>query len=296
MNVLTQDELVHVQHARAERQMLCLEGPTDRFAHLCTPGALLEMLAALELSAERVALVHEGKECVPQAYRLENGLCDLAKIEKLMHAGAALLVTKLHLIDRQIWRLSKSLSLAFGVPVNVNVYLSGPNSQGFSKHVDHHDVLVLQVQGQKSWFAAPPTLDEPVVLPDHMGEAPGHAEWETTLNSGQALFLPRGWWHWATGVRNEGSLHLSCGIEPLTAIHFINSLRTRLMKEKDFRRDVPLRGDVQGDEDYVQALRSILSEALSADEVAKFRASREVKLGEELDALEIRIWGDVEEH
>jgi hypothetical protein len=35
---------------------------------------------------------------------------------------------------------------------------------------------------------------------------------------------------------------------------------------------------------------------LSADEVAKFRASREVKLGEELDALEIRIWGDVEEH
>ena len=48
-------------------------------------------------------------------------------------------------------------------------------------------------------------------------------------------------------------------------------------------------------DDYVQGMRSILADSLSVEALKKFRESREEKLRGELDALEMSIWGDVDE-
>ena len=75
--------------------------------------------------------------------------------------------------------------------MTVNAYLGGPNSRGFDLHIDHHDVLVTQVAGEKDWEIRPPTLNRPLVLPDHITEPQGII-WQGTLASGDILYHPRG--------------------------------------------------------------------------------------------------------
>jgi hypothetical protein len=117
-----------------------------------------------------------------------------------------------------------------GHPVQVNAYVTPPQSQGFSAHYDVHDVFVLQVAGQKRWTIHAPVRTAPLrdeAWADRRAAveqaATGDPLLEVTLRPGDALYLPRGFLHAAQAL-GDTSAHLTVGVHPWTRHHLVEQV------------------------------------------------------------------------
>lgn len=130
----------------------------------------------------------------------------------LLHGGGTLVANQIELAaGGGVAETAIDLTIAHRTPVAVNAYLSWGPSEGFGVHWDDHDVVVVQAMGAKYW-----ELHAPVAvgaLRDlHDDEAVGDVVWSGVVDVGQALVVPRGWAHSATGLDDEASLHLTYSI------------------------------------------------------------------------------------
>ena len=84
-------------------------------------------------------------------------------------------------------------------------------------HHDTHDVLCLQVEGEKRWLVYPPVLELPLKNQKYSPELgePGEPVMDVTMRAGDTLYLPRGWLHQAM-TSDTASLHLTVGINVAT--------------------------------------------------------------------------------
>ena len=156
---------------------------------------------------------------------------------------------------------------ALGRPVQVNSYSTPRGSQGFTVHHDTHDVLVLQVAGEKRWRLYDPLLELPLKHQRYstsLGEH-GEATDELVLRAGDTLYLPRGWLHEAE-TSDTDSLHLTIGITAHTWVDAARDGLAALEGEPEFRRDVDT-GDGEG-------LTDAVAQALDPERVEERRRRR----------------------
>jgi ribosomal protein L16 Arg81 hydroxylase len=155
---------------------------------------------------------------------------------------------------------------------NVNVYITGPASQGFATHHDGHDVFVLQTSGRKRWRlyevqeALPLEGSETNPRKGQDGSADdggwGDPVREIELSAGDLLYLPRGVPHSAV-TGDCCSVHLTIGIRPLLMESVLSELIRSVVREHvHWRRAVRPVGARQAPS--LQELVSRLSENLSA--------------------------------
>ena len=95
-------------------------------------------------------------------------------------------------------------------------------------HHDTHDVLVLQVAGEKRWLLYEPLLELPL---KHQRYSPalgahGQPTDDLVLRAGDTLYLPRGWLHQAETSTTD-SLHLTIGIAAHTWLDAVKDARSR---------------------------------------------------------------------
>jgi hypothetical protein len=120
---------------------------------------------------------------------------------------------------RPMSTLTHGVEVELNFPTHVNAYVTPPASRGFLPHYDHHDVLVLQIRGSKTWYfygddPVPPHLMQqmhevdPAVLPEPTS---------LHLAAGDTLYLPRGRVHSAE-TTSEPSVHLTVGIHVPTVL------------------------------------------------------------------------------
>ena len=102
-----------------------------------------------------------------------------------------------------------------------NVYITPPGSQAVRAHADDRDVFVIQVAGRKSW-----KVYEKIPIPhpypnEQVGkeglEVPqsvldGPTLLETTLSSGDVLYMPRGYVHEARANDDNYSFHVTIAL------------------------------------------------------------------------------------
>ena len=53
--------------------------------------------------------------------------------------------------EARLAAVARSLEVELNFPTQVNAYITPPQSSGLLPHYDDHDVVVLQIQGSKSW-------------------------------------------------------------------------------------------------------------------------------------------------
>lgn len=249
------------------------QGATGRFSHLLTQNNLLELIDSVEISLDRISMIHSGDALAPELYGHPGQTPHLIKPDasRILHhlsQGSALLVTHAEQLYKPLWDMAEALGSSFQDAVTVNVYLGGPGSRGFSLHIDHHDVLVFQVQGNKEWQVCEPTLKHPLVLPTHQTEPPTKTIWQGQLSDGDILYLPRGYWHRAE-AKQEASLHLTFGIQPCTGIHFLGWIRKKLLSSEAFRADIPRHNPEQATA-YIQALKDTLEQLENPEQLNFF--------------------------
>jgi len=150
--------------------------------------------------------------------------------------------------------------------VVVNLYAAWTAVEGFGVHWDDHEVLIIQVAGQKLWRLYGYTEKWPVDRESPGAKTPPSTSpiWESTLSQGDALYIPRGCWHTACAAEGP-SLHLTLGWTCPTGLAFINWLQQSLKAVELFRRDIPLLSDGSVRAAWMQDIRRALEDTLSSE-------------------------------
>jgi ribosomal protein L16 Arg81 hydroxylase len=201
-------------------------GRADYFDRLLRgPSAVDELLGHVQPEPSAVRLVKNGEDKDPDAYRLADGSLALARVADGFADGYTIVLNGLERYVRAIASLSHSIEVELNFPTRVNGYVTPPNSTGFAPHYDPHDVLVLQIQGAKTWHVSSEARVPPHEMERRKGVAPPGlaAPSQVRLEAGDVLYLPRGQAHSAE-THSEPSVHLTIGIHAPTVLTLITHL------------------------------------------------------------------------
>lgn len=198
----------------------CQPGYFDQL--LPGPSAVGELLEQVQPELSAVRLVKGGEDKDPATYRRADGGLDPVRVSDGLADGYTIVLNGLERYSRTIASLSHSIEVELNFPTRVNAYVTPPESTGFVPHYDPHDVLVLQVQGSKTW-----QVSDTAAVPPHEirrrkgvgteGLTPSTDVW---MQAGDVLYLPRGQVHSAE-TRSEPSVHLTIGLHAPTVFTLI---------------------------------------------------------------------------
>jgi ribosomal protein L16 Arg81 hydroxylase len=199
---------------------------------------------------------------------------------RLFADGTTVVLQAVHRTWPEVGELAAGLAEDLGHPVQVNAYITPPQSTGFAPHYDTHDVFVLQIAGHKKWQVHDPVFHAP--LPENPWETVSEqvgARAEQTpvidavLEPGDCLYLPRGFIHSAQALGGT-SVHLTFGIHPVVERDIVETL-LKSVQQDGWREALPAGWDPMS-ADGTSQVKSILAktqEALAALDVNEVAAT-----------------------
>ncbi|HEY9810143.1 MAG TPA: cupin domain-containing protein [Halomicronema sp.] len=167
--------------------------------------------------------------------------------QNYLQQGATLILNGIHQRVPELATLAATIRQETGHRTQINLYCSPAEQKGFDCHYDTHEVLILQIDGQKEWFIFPETIPYPIsgMRPsDHI--PPDIIYLQCTLKPGDVLYIPRGHWHYAISCNNpqnenySPSLHLTLGIDCQTGLDWLEWVLKKLQKTPEWRQNLPL--------------------------------------------------------
>ncbi|WP_422631800.1 cupin domain-containing protein [Pseudokineococcus basanitobsidens] len=207
------------------------------------------------------------------------------RLTRLFADGATMVLQGLHRTWPPLVTFAQSLAADLGHPVQVNAYVTPPQSRGFDDHYDVHDVFVLQVEGEKRWRIHRPVhpwpmRDQPWTSrrADVEAEAAREPLLDVVLRPGDCLYLPRGYLHAATALGGV-STHLTVGVHPWTrhalADQLVRTALADLADDEDVRASLPFGvavDDPSATADDLELVRERLLRAVEAVDAARVAA------------------------
>ena len=199
-----------------------LTGGFRRIAHdgsgacaaLLGPQPQATLLAAFELAPKLT--FHSANALGPPPSL--SGIADAdtfrRRIEQFHALHYSVRFPELRPLSRPLDELARALEFMLHTPVSASAFWSQGGMQA-PVHYDDHDLIVVQLRGQKRWYLS----GAPSELPNTWTSKPAESlrldpSVTVDLSPGDRLYLPRGTLH---SVDSDGeSLHLSIGFTPLT--------------------------------------------------------------------------------
>lgn len=129
--------------------------------------------------------------------------------------------------------------------MQVNTYLTTADAAGFNLHWDDHDVIIVQLGGEKSWEIRGASRAAPMYRDAEVNNEPSdEILWAGTMRTGDVVHIPRGYWHQATRVeRGDGySLHATFGFVKRTGVDWLTWVVDRSREYEVFRHDLDRSG------------------------------------------------------
>ena len=227
-----------------------------RFDDLLSEADVERVLCSGGLRYPAFRLVKAGARLEPREYTVDvpwrpTGFTRTADVDRVLaefYGGATIVLQGLHLHWPPLAIFCRELEATLGQPVQANAYYTPRGSQGLPVHHDTHDVFVLQAAGEKRWLVYEPALELPLRDQRYTAElgAPGEPVLDETLAAGDTLYLPRGWLHEALTSETD-SLHVTVGVNVVTAIDAVRAALDECAGEVEFRRAVPPGGELAAD-------------------------------------------------
>lgn len=188
----------------------------ETFARLL-PWSLFNSLLSVEgLNSAELRVLQNGRDVLydmfvlPSLSRRHRRLSS-ENLQNIGHQGVSMVVNRVQQRVPAIAALNAMLERRYRCLSWTNCYASFRRDGAFPPHRDDHDVLVLQLQGEKRWlFHGVGAGESSENFPDPASLPPPEAE--CLLRPGDLLFVPRGDVHRAEVV-GEDSLHLSIGLQ-----------------------------------------------------------------------------------
>ncbi len=144
-----------------------------------------------------------------------DDVVDVRKVVDCLCDGATLVLQSLHRTVPAVGEFVDALQRDMSHPVQANAYLTPPGASGLTDHADDHDVVAIQLHGEKHWHV------------DGVGDV--------TLGAGDVFYVPAGTRH-SAAASDDTSLHLTLGIIRVTA----RSVIERVLRSGSESLDRPL--------------------------------------------------------
>jgi JmjC domain len=225
---------------------------------LVTETAIREPAFRLVKAGETVTGYSGDLSWRPTAF---TGVARVDRVAEEFEAGATIVLQALHHSWLPLARFCRNLEATLGHPAQANAYYTPRGSQGLPVHHDTHEVISLQVAGEKRWLVYEPVFELPLKHQRYtsaLGE-PGEPVMDVVLQPGDTLYLPRGWLHKALTSESD-SLHITIGINVVPWIDAVRAALDLCESDVDFRRSI--------DHD-AGPLLELLAERLDHDDVRR---------------------------
>lgn len=228
----------------------------DLATRLLTPERLLDMLLRHVLGRPKMYCLRNGEYLSPELYSriMSSGISHSVSVVdpnafgKLLDEGLTVVTEQLDVMDPTIELATRALTWRVGEELKVISFLTTGSTTGYELHWDNHDVIAIQLAGTKSWEVRKPSRRSPTFHgvklgtppEDFLGTPPDEVLWSGTMHPGQAMYIPRGYWHKPTRRELEDglSLHLTFRFTKRTGNHWLAWLADRAQQDL-FRDDLP---------------------------------------------------------
>ncbi len=222
-----------------KKAVLISSGDGEKFPNLFSWNRLNYLLNYQQINYPDLRFARDGVS-LPMAKK-EQWL-------ELMQQGATLIINSLHTRIPELRELVAKISQETGYRSQINLYCSPRCEKGFNCHYDTHEVLILQIEGEKEWLIFPETIAAPVSSMRSSEQIPPDVPpyLQCILKPGDVLYIPRGHWHYAIACGNPSeeddspSLHLTLGIDCKTGLDWMNWLGEKLLDYPEWRENLPL--------------------------------------------------------
>ncbi|GAA2029781.1 hypothetical protein GCM10009756_22310 [Pseudokineococcus marinus] len=259
------------------------------FEDLLSAGAVDELVSTRGLRTPFLRVAKQGTTLPDRSFTAGGGVGATVgdqvsddKLVRLFADGSTMVLQGLHRTWPALVDFSQALAADLGHPVQVNAYVTPPQSRGFDDHYDVHDVFVLQVEGEKRWrlhepVHPSPLRDQPWTARRAAVEAEAAREplLDAVLRPGDCLYLPRGYLHAATAL-GDVSTHLTIGVHPWTrhglAEQLLRAALADLGDDAEVRASLPLGvrvDDPSSTADDLELVRERLLAAVRAVDAAR---------------------------
>ena len=168
-----------------------------------------------------------------------TGVADVRRVLDEFERGATIVLQGLHHLWLPLARYCRHLEAFLGHPVQANAYYTPAGSQGLPVHHDTHEVISLQIEGEKRWLVYEPVRELPLKDERYrsaLGE-PGEPVHDVTLRAGDTLYLPRGWLHQAL-TSGTDSLHITVGVNVRRWVDEARAELDQAVEDVAFRRSI----------------------------------------------------------
>lgn len=237
-------------------------------------GVIDEALDLQDVSRERFKVLHGGR-LAPEDYVeefIDIGVRRQRVVKHILYRhlqqGATLVLNRMELVSPLVRRLCLDVGHFTGIQTTANTYASFGPEPATNVHWDTHDVFVLQLKGQKHWQLFEPTHPLPIssqISNERKDEVPDEPVLDVVLRAGDALYVPRGWWHKVAPVPGHDTIHVTVAMHtPLVLDYVIWAAAHVLPDHLPFRRS--MMGELS-DADHVDGALTTLTEVLARPEI-----------------------------
>ena len=224
---------------------------------LLTPNGLLEIVMRRHLENPQLRMFAEGRMMHPAGFletfvsrrRQASPRADMNAVGRILNEGGTIILDTVNQFDPTLEAACRALSWWTGEMVSANAYLAVGDTAGFDMHWDDHDVICVQVAGKKSWEVRSAARPVPMHRDAESNtEPPEEVLWSGTMEVGDVMHIPRGFWHAATRVGSGGngfSLHVTFGTTRRTGVSWVQYLADEARSVELFRTDLETPDDSQ---------------------------------------------------
>ncbi|MEV7121157.1 JmjC domain-containing protein [Kitasatospora griseola] len=223
------------------------EGLVER---LLTPQRLLNLVMRRSLYRPQFRVFQKQVEVHPAVYFTDNvsprgqsiPMVNMNALARLLREGATVILDQANVADPTLEVACRALQWWSGERVQVNVYWTTGEAEGFPLHWDDHDVVVVQLAGEKGWEVRGPSRAAPMYRDADPNSTPSEEVlWSGVMRAGDVMHIPRGHWHRASraGHGSAGhSLHVTFGITKRTGASWMAWLADWCREQEVFRHDL----------------------------------------------------------
>ncbi|MGC5342885.1 JmjC domain-containing protein [Streptomyces sp. DT171] len=221
----------------------------ELISRVLTPNHLLDILMRRSLNRPQFRVFQESKEVHPAVYVTDSvsprgqsiPMVNMHSLGRLLGEGATVILDQANVFDPTMEVACRALQWWSHERVQVNAYLTTNEASGFPLHWDDHDVVIVQLAGEKGWEVRGTSRAVPLYRDADPNDTPSEEIiWSGVMKTGDVMHIPRGHWHQATrnGHGSGKSLHVTFGITKRTGASWLAWLGDRCREKEIFRHDL----------------------------------------------------------
>lgn len=272
----------------ARKELTMFAGDADAIGQLLSIEEIERLLANGTLRAPQVRLTRSGVIVPDFMWSNDNGSVDMPALHSLMNKGATVVVDYLGPLIPQLLELEHSIERRLAARTLMNVYFTHKKGGAFAAHYDHHDVLIVQILGNKVWEILAPIEPPARSFKKWRSSMPSPKEvaLKHDLRAGEMMFIPRGTWHRASVDDGQASLHVTVTMVSLSGQDYARWLVEQFEADDLICSDIPRVAGAEAVAQYELALRDRMMTLMETHDLARFL---EVQDGERVPISNIRL-------